>query len=230
MQRRDFLSALAASWAAPCIKPGDVLAAIPASGERRLYSRALLTNSTGARLRAATLAVERNYIFHYPYANTPCFLLDLGQAAPAPGDSAWPGGVGSRGSLVAYSAICSHKLTYPTRDISFISYRSAASPQNRHARVIHCCSEHSQYDPAQGARVLTGPAPHPLAAILLEHDPKTDALYAIGTLGAEMFEAFFEKFGFRLAMENGARGVREPAGSEVRVTELDNFCRQQVRC
>lgn len=230
MQRRDFLAALAASCAAPCMKPSEVLAAIPATGERRLYARALLTDSTGQPLRTATLAVERNYIFHYPYVTTPCFLLDLGQAAPPPASSAWPGGVGPKRSLVAYSAICSHKLTYPTRDISFISYRAAASPQNRHARVIHCCSEHSQYDPAHGAAVLTGPAPHPLAAILLEHDPKSDALHAIGTLGAEMFDAFFDRFGFRLAMENGAPGVRKPSGSEVRVIELDNFCRQQVRC
>lgn len=230
MQRRDFLTALAASWTAPCLDPGDLLAALPPDAERHSYPRALLTDATGAPLRAASLAVERNYIFHYPYATTPCFLLDLGQAAPAPASGAWPGGVGPKRSLVAYSAICSHKLTYPTRDISFISYRSQASPQNRHARVIHCCSEHSQYDPAQGARVLTGPAPHPLAAILLEHDPKRDALYATGTLGPEMFDAFFEKYGFKLAMENGSRGVRKPAGNEARVTELDNFCRQQVRC
>lgn len=230
MQRRDFLTALAATCAAPCIEPGQLLAAMPTGGQRRLYSRALLTDATGAPLRAATLAVERNYIFHYPYATTPCFLLDLGQAAAAPAGSGWPGGVGPKRSLVAYSAICSHKLTYPTREISFISYRSAASPQNRHARVIHCCSEHSQYDPAQGAAVLSGPAPHPLAAIVLEYQPASDALYAIGTVGAEMFEAFFDKFAFRLAMENGARGVRQPAGSEVAVSELDNFCRQQVRC
>lgn len=230
MQRRDFLTALAASCAAPCMKPGSVLAAIPANAERRVYPRALLTDAAGMALRTATLAVERNYIFHYPYFTTPCFLLDLGQAAPAPMGGPWPGGVGPKRSLVAYSAICSHKLTYPTRDISFISYRSAASPQNRHARVIHCCSEHSQYDPAQGAKVLAGPAPHPLAAILLEHDANRDALYAVGTLGWEMFDAFFDKFSFRLAMENGAQSVRKPAGSEVRVTELDNFCRQQVRC
>jgi len=42
--------------------------------------------------------------------------------------------------------------------------------------VIHCCSEHSQYDPAEGARVVAGPAPQPLAAILLDHDPASDAL------------------------------------------------------
>ncbi|TXG79298.1 MAG: hypothetical protein E6R14_11345 [Thermomicrobiales bacterium] len=206
------------------------MAAIPAGSARRFYARALLTDDRGKPLRAASLARQRNYLFHYPYATTPCFLLDLGRTAAADAGSAWPGGVGPGRSLVAYSAICSHQLTYPTRDISFISYRAEASPQNRHAHVIHCCSEHSQYDPAQGARVLAGPAPHPLAAILLEHDPKNDTLHALGTLGIEMFDTFFEKFGFRLALENGAQNVRKPVANEARVIELDSFCRQQVRC
>lgn len=230
MQRREFLATMAASFAAPCMRPADVLAAMPAHAERRPYSRALLTDAAGVPLRVATLAVERNYILHYPYATTPSFLLDLGRTATAAAGNAWPGGVGPKRSVVAYSAICSHKLTHPTREISFISYRSGASPQNPHAHVIHCCSEHSQYDPAQGAKILTGPAPHPLAAILLEHEPNSDTLYAIGTLGTEMFDAFFEQFAFRLAMENRAQGVRRLAGGEVRVTELDQFCRQQVRC
>jgi arsenite oxidase small subunit len=230
MQRREFLAALAASCASPCIAPAEALAAIPAGSARRFYARALLTDDRGKPLRAASLARQRNYLFHYPYATTPCFLLDLGRTAAADAGSAWPGGVGPGRSLVAYSAICSHQLTYPTRDISFISYRAEASPQNRHAHVIHCCSEHSQYDPAQGARVLAGPAPHPLAAILLEHDPKNDTLHALGTLGIEMFDTFFEKFGFRLALENGAQNVRKPVANEARVIELDSFCRQQVRC
>ena len=39
----------------------------------------------------------------------------------------WPGGVGAQRGIVAYSAICSHRLTYPTRQISFISYRDRTS-------------------------------------------------------------------------------------------------------
>lgn len=230
MQRRQFLSAVAASMATPCAKPACAFAAMPASSKRRFYSRALLTDTAGVPLRAAALAAERNYIFHYPYCTTPCFLLDLGRAAPPTGDSAWPGGLGPKRSLVAYSAVCSHKLTHPTRDISFIGYRATASPRNCHARVIHSCPEGSQYDPAKGARVLSGPAPHPLAAILLEHEQESDAVYAIGTLGAEMFGVFFETFAFRLAMENGIEGVRKLAGGEVRVSELDQFCRHQVHC
>ncbi len=118
---------------------------------------------------------------------TPCFLLNLGKPTP--------GGVGPKRAIVGYSAICSHRLTYPTRQISFISFREQASAGKAARRnMIHCCSEHSEYDPASGARVMGGPAPQPLSAILFEHDPASDTLYATGTLGGELFNAFFEKY------------------------------------
>ena len=141
----------------------------------------------------------------------------------------WHGGVGAERSIVAYSAICAHRLTYPTRDISFISYREAKSAGNRFGSVIHCCSEHSQYDPAEGARVVAGPAPQPLAAILLEHEPASDELFAVGTLGGELFNEFFDKYAFRLQLEHGNE-ARAAVGSACVVQPLENFCRQQVKC
>jgi len=191
----------------------------------------------GAPLRARAIPAHRNLIFHYPYAATPGFLLNLGRpvAASAVLKTAddrpyeWRGGVGAQRSVVAYSAICAHQLSYPTRDISFISFRAEKSARNKFANVIHCCSEHSQYDPAQGGRVLAGPAPQPLAAILLEHDAASDELFAVGTLGGEMFEAFFQKYAFRLQMESGDAARREVDGT-ARVTALENYCRQQVKC
>jgi hypothetical protein len=95
--------------------------------------------------------------------------------------------------------------------------------------VIHCCSEHSEYDVAAGARVLGGPAPHPLAAIVLEHDAARDALHAVGTLGGELFEQFFAKYEMRLALEHGGR-ARSRSGDTCVVQPLESFCRQQVRC
>lgn len=97
--------------------------------------------------------------------------------------------------------------------------------------MIHCCSEHSEYDPAAGARVMGGPAPQPLCAILLEYDQATDALFATGTLGGEMFNTFFSKYEMRLALEHGspARARQQVAQSTV-VTALTRFCKQQVRC
>jgi arsenite oxidase small subunit len=231
MQRRDFIKFCAASAAAsaPAFAASDAAA--------RLFTRSRLLDEGGAPLRAAAIPRERNLIFNYPYAATPCFLLNLGRPAAQAvhlrtvddRGYEWQGGVGPGRSLVAYSAICAHKLTYPTRQISFISYRAEASPPNRAAHVIHCCSEHSQYDPASGGKVVAGPAPQPLAAILLEYDRASDGLYAVGTLGGALFNEFFAKYEFRLAMEYGADAHRA-AGDGVSVVPLENYCRQQVKC
>jgi len=230
MERRQFIKFCVAGAAAAGTP------AVAADARAHFYSRARLVDESGAALRAKAIPVDRNLIFHYPYASTPCFLLNLGRPAKAsvqlktadshPYD--WQGGVGAGRSIVAYSAICAHKLTYPTRDISFISYRAEKSAGNRFAKVIHCCSEHSQYDPAQGARVLAGPAPQPLAAILLEWDSTRDEIHAVGTLGGELFNEFFDKYAFRLAMEHGA--PRAAVRGACMVQQLENYCRQQVKC
>lgn len=231
MNRRDFVRVCSVGAGFPLTAQASAAAPTVA----RTYGRARLHDASGAPLRASSLVMLRNYVFFYPFQATPCFLLNLGKPlAPAQiktsgQEYAWPGGVGANRSLVAYSAICSHQFTYPTRDISFISFRAGKSGANRHADVIHCCSEHSQYDPANGARVLAGPAPRPLAAIMLEHDAKTDGLYATGTIGSEVFDDFFRKYEFKLAMELGGN-ARKEIGDNCRVTELDNYCRQQVRC
>ena len=85
-----------------------------------------------------------------------------------------PAGVGPNKSIVAFSAICAHQLMYPTAAISFIGLRSGGHGEPAH--VIHCCGDNSRYDPLQGARVIDGPAPQPLAAVLLEWDASSDQL------------------------------------------------------
>src|ERR687896_48839 len=230
MERRGFIKFCAASAAALGAP------AVAADARVHFYGKAKLVDEKGAPLRAAAVPVNRNLIFHYPFAATPCFLLNLGKAVrPAQLKTVtgepyeWSGGVGPGRGVVAYSAICAHKLSYPTRDISFISYRPEKSARNRIGNVIHCCSEHSQYDPAEGARVVAGPAPQPLASIVLEWNPANDEIHALGTLGGEMFDEFFEKFAFRLSLEHGAAARAAVTGSCV-VQELENYCRQQVKC
>ncbi len=233
MERRDFIRFCAASAAAAGASPA--LAAADATPN--FYARVKLLDERGAPLRAGAIPTHRTLVFLYPYAATPCFLVNLGRPAKAAArlktaderGYEWRGGVGANRSVVAYSAICAHQLTYPTRDISFISYRAEKSARNRVGNVIHCCSEHSQYDPADGGRVVAGPAPQPLAAILLEHDAASDELHAVGTLGGEMFNQFFAKFEFRLALENGGGARRAVTGAAV-VSSLENYCRQLVRC
>jgi Rieske Fe-S protein len=229
MERRDFLGFCAA---ASLVSP-----ALAADARPRWYSKALLVDQKGAPLRAKAIPANENLIFHYPFAATPCFLLNLGKPAKAAAQLKtaenepyeWRGGAGAGRSIVAYSAICAHRMSYPTKDISFISFRAEKSARNKHAAVIHCCSEHSQYDPAEGARVLAGPAPQPLAAILLDWNSSTDEIHAVGTLGGEMFNEFFAKYEFRLALEhNGA--AREAVSGACVVQPLDSYCRQQVKC
>jgi Rieske Fe-S protein len=232
MERRDFLKLCAAGAAGIGGAP-----ALATDARPQFYQRAMLVDGQGQPLRAKAIPANRNLIFHYPYASTPCFLLNLGKPAKASAQLKtvdnqpyqWHGGVGAQRSVVAYSAICAHKLTYPTRDISFISFRAETSARNRHGSVIHCCSEHSQYDPAEGARVVAGPAPQPLASILLEWDSSRDEIYAVGTLGGEMFNEFFAKYQFRLALD-GDNAPRRPVQGRAAVVELENYCRQQVKC
>jgi Rieske Fe-S protein len=238
MDRRDFVEgcALGAGSLAASLATG----AWAADARPRAYSRVLLVDPLGAALKAASLKPQINYVFHYPFEATPVFLLDLGKAAlptrlQTRGGQAyeWPGGVGPRRSLVAFSAICAHKLVYPTKELSFISFRKGApiKPQtpDKGQDLIHCCADHSQYDPARGAQVLGGPAEQPLCAVLLEHDAKSDTLHAAGTLGGELFDDFFAKYQVKLSIDVGPR-AREAVTARSTVLELDRFCKNSVRC
>jgi len=234
MERRRFLRTCALAGGAV------VLAARQSSyadAAPRYYTKTRLVDIHGESIRIGALAEDTNFVFHYPYAATPCFLLKLRRAAVAAADLrredgatyAWQGGVGPGRNLVAFSAICAHKLAYPTRDVSFIRFqkdRSATSSGD----VIHCCADHSVYDPAAGARVVAGPAPQPLAAIVLAHDAVRDEIYAVGTLGAEQFDAFFVKYDVRLSLEYGANHGRAPTTDTAVVRELDNYCKTTIRC
>jgi arsenite oxidase small subunit len=239
MDRRDFLescSAGACSAGAACVVGGFSLPAWSASVKQKDYARALLVNERGDPLRASELKPQTNYVFHYPFEATPVFLLDLGKPlAPHALSTAerapytWPGGVGRNRSIVAFSAICAHQLVYPTREVSFISFRKTRAQRGVQDGLIHCCAEHSQYDPARGAEVLSGPAKQPLCAVLLAHDPKADTLTAYGTLGAELFDEFFRKYEMKLGFELGPKARNAVAAQSV-VQELQKFCRNPVQC
>lgn len=234
MDRRSFIESCSA--AAACVSAVAALPAIAADARPRAYSRALLVNEHGDPLRASGLKPQTNYVFHYPFEATPVFLLDLGKPASPQSLTtkdrrayAWPGGVGSRNSVVAFSAICAHQLVYPTRDVSFISFRKTRAVKGVQDELIHCCAEHSQYDPARGAEVLSGPAPQPLCAVLLEHDPRADTLTAWATLGGELFDDFFRKYEMKLSLDVGAR-AKNAVGTRSVVRELEKFCRNSIQC
>jgi arsenite oxidase small subunit len=220
---------VAGAWAV-----SGALPVLAAGGPVRRYGRSLLVLPTGRPFAASQLAVGEPQLFNYPFAACPVFLMALAQevvgtelATEARQRYASPAGVGRHKAIVAFSAICAHKLMYPTPQISFIGVRKGT--RGEPAQVIHCCGDQSHYDPAHGARVISGPAPQPLAAVLLEWDATTDALHAVGTQGGEMFEAFFDKYADRLMMEMGA-GARAMSGATSVVLPAAAYSKQWQRC
>lgn len=231
MHRRGFIGTCGAG--AACLSWS--LAALAADAKPREYQPALLLNERGDPLRASSLQPLTNYVFHYPYEATPVFLLDLGRPVRAQVLSTksrdsyeWPGGVGTGRSIVAYCAICAHRLVYPTKDVSFISFRRTRAKKGVQDGLIHCCAEHSQYDPARGAQVLSGPAPQPLCAIVLSYDRSLDTLTAHATVGGELFDEFFRKYEFKLSLEVGAKAHERVR--QATVMELSHFCKNSIQC
>src|SRR6266545_6945796 len=97
MERREFVAFCVASAAAAATP------AVSADSQPRHYSRARLVDAKGAPILGKSVPPERNLVFHYPYASTPCFLLNLGRPAAASAvlkmasnqPYEWHGGVGA---------------------------------------------------------------------------------------------------------------------------------------
>jgi len=212
------------------------------------FPQSRLVNDAKQPINIETLAVGSSHVFHYPYVTTPCFLIRLNttnidrgsqsaQLADRLGNTyTWQGGIGPDNSIVAFSAICTHKMSHPAKPISHLNFRTEEKQFNNHrgeqqrqSQVIMCCSEHSIYDPAQGARVLSGPAPQPLASISLEVDERGD-ITATGSYGGDMYKVFLEKFGFRLAMEAGVSNAKTFVSETTQAILADIYSRQQIKC
>ena len=233
VDRRDVLH-WAACLGAACLSGPLTLANAQAPLTVHKYSRTLLVDKLGRPFKSKQLAAGAPHIFNYPYESTPVFLMALPRAA-TPIDLSnekkqhylsLPG-TGPRRSIVAYSAICAHKLMYPTPQISFINIRKGQADEPVH--VVHCCGDNSRYDPTQGGKVISGPAPQPLAMIELDWDAASDELHAVGTLGGEMFQAFFEKYDFRLTLDYGTKAKNSSALTSV-VQAAADYSKQLQSC
>jgi arsenite oxidase small subunit len=229
-ERRELMrqaACVAGAWAASTALPA-------VAGEPQKQARSQLVNHLGDPFVARQLKVGEPHLFNYPFVASPVFLLVMERevsavelTTEAQQRYASPAGVGPNKSIVAFSAICAHKLMYPTPQLSFIGVRKGFDGEP--SQVIHCCGDNSRYDPAQGARVMAGPAPQPLAAVLLEWDTKTDQLHAVGTQGGEMFKAFFDKYAFKLETEYGARATAASGATAV-VQPASVYSKQWQRC
>ena len=230
-RRRDLMrqaACVAGAWAVSGALP------VVAAGEVQSHPRSRLVDARGSPWLARQLKAGEAFLFNYPYTVSPVFLLAFEREVKpielVTADKqryAAPAGVGPNKSIVAFSAICAHQLMYPTAAISFIGLRSGGRGEPAH--VIHCCGDNSRYDPLQGARVIDGPAPQPLAAVLLEWDAGSDQLHAVGTRGGEMFNAFFDKYAMKLELETGS-GVRRPSGATALVQPAASYSKQWRSC
>jgi Rieske Fe-S protein len=154
------------------------------------YPRVQLLDLDGSPLTVAKVLSEYNVTtgevitFNYPLVDEPNFLLNL---APPPGGSGGasnvPGGVGPKGSIVAYSAICQH-LGCPAPNLAF--YPPGTCPQTFAGGLnfyLHCSCHGSTYDATNKAANLTGPAVLPLPQVTIEWVQSDDSLWANGMTG-----------------------------------------------
>lgn len=238
MDRRDFIKVCATLAVASSLNP-SLISNVLANQENLLkrYNKALLVDEKGNPIIESQLKQEETYIFFYPYASTPCFLINLGkevkptQVKLKDGKTyTWQGGIGSKKSLVAYSAICPHQWSYPTPDYAFISYYAMDKPSEttKKAGVIQCCAHLSIFDPVEGGQVVEGPAEVPLAAIILEEED--GKLYAVGVLGVDQFEPFFENFKQDLRERYGSTAKAKVLVDRCVVMEVSKYVKQPIRC
>jgi arsenite oxidase small subunit len=243
MKRRGFVKLCAGAVAGISASP-QVLA--QENQQYHPYGRvALIDPQSGDEINVSSLEIGETYLFHYPYVSTPCFLINLGRAVQSDEQLKtrdgqgyrWQGGAGPERSVVAFSAICAHKMSHPAPTVSFINYRHGEvkfrnnkDTVEQRSGVIYCCSERSVYDPASGGRVLGGPAPQPLAAIELDYDAGGDHIYATGTIGGEMFDRYFSNFHDRLVLQHGHTDIDRASRDATELMRLSDYTRNQISC
>ena len=221
MRRRSFLKVVGATGAVIAINPSSVGQTLFAADGSlyKSYAKVQLVGKNGAPITVDALNTGENYVFNYPFVGTSCILVNLPKRTDREVklkdefgvEYLWKGGVGSKGTIVAYSGICPHQLTHINKRESFITYRN---PGERFAGDIVCDGHTSVYEPGKGCKVKSGPAPEPLASIVLEVDGD-NTIWAVGVLGKDKFHAFFKDFRRELKEQFGS--TRE-AKSKVQVT------------
>jgi arsenite oxidase small subunit len=233
--RRGFVKAcgaVAACAAASAEPPGRPAFALENAPKLKLVDQ------TGKPIKAAALEPHVNYVFTYPYVSTPCLLLRLGAATPRDVERkdaqaasyVWPGGAGKDGAVVAYSAICAHAFTYDSKETSFLRYSKVRTRLTAHTEAITCCAHASVYDPAQGAKVVSGPAKFPLAAVQLDYDAATDQLTATGLVGTALFDEFFKAYRAELNAEYGRGAYRALVEGQTTVLPMTEYSKTVVHC
>jgi arsenite oxidase small subunit len=124
------------------------------------------------------LTPGKSTTFNYPLEETPNILMKLGVKAES--------GVGPDGDIVAFSQICQHLgciYGYLTPGASPSCDASYQAP----GPVGYCCCHGTQFDLANGAKVIGGPSPRPQPQVVLEFESPTGDIYATGMMPPTIF-------------------------------------------
>jgi len=206
MNRRNFLKVASVGGLMVAVSPSSISGELRADDGRlfNVYEKVQLIDSKGLPLKAKELMEEVNYIFNYPFVGTPCILLNLGQKTQKDvklksedgEEYIWKGGIGAKGAIVAYSAICSHQLAHPTPENSFVQYLprgKTTMATEKKGGIIVCSSHLSAFDPSKGCSQIAGPAEEALASIVIEI-AEDDSLWATAVLGPGKFHEYFKRY------------------------------------
>lgn len=240
MDRRYFLK-LVAGATAVAINPSLIGGKLYAADGRLYvaYEKTQLLDDAGKPIKASSLEQEVNYVFNYPYASTPCILVNLPKSTQQDVELTaengekyvWKSGVGKNRTIVAYVAICTHQLTHPTPNDSFIMYVPQKTKTMAYDKsgVIVCSSHLSAFDASAGAKVLGGAATQPLSAVVLEH-AADDTLWAIGILGMDKFQDYFKAFKPELKQfYNGPAEAKKLVSVSAKTVKLSEFSKDIIQ-
>jgi len=240
MERRNFLQLSATTAMAVAIAPSLITQKLYAEDGSlfQTFEKVQLKNADGNALKSATLITEENYVFMYPHAATPAIMVNLTSAAEKNiklmaedgTEYIFNGGTGSKGTLVAYSAICPHQLTHPQKSMSMFQYVDEKGKTLSYDKggVFVCTSHLSAFEPKKGGKVVSGPAKQGLAQIVLEIDAD-DNIWAVAVLGPVKFQDFFDAFKQDLKAVYGRRGAKKLIKTETKVQALKNFSAELIQ-
>jgi len=234
MERRSFLK-LSGTAAAVAVAPSLIAETLKTEDGKALfktYERVQLKDVDGKALKASALAKEEAYVFNYPHAATPALLVDLATPtkkevklkAENGTEYVYAGGHGTKGTIVAYSAICPHSLTHPQKSMSMFNYVDEKGKTMSYDKggVMVCTSHLSAFEPKEGGKVVGGPAAQAVPAIVLEID-KDDNIWAVAVLGPDKFQDFFSAFKQDHKKEYGRNGAKKLVKEEAKAQKLNNF-------
>lgn len=234
MDRRDFVKICAGGATLAMANWNNLVLA----GGFDAFPAAKLVNKIGIPLKASEIPTNEALVFSYPVAGVPCFLINLGKdsgktMAKMAGESEaydYAGGVGPHGQYVAFVAICTHQMSYPQQEVSYLRFAAEGSEIAGAPKRIVCCAHASVFDPAQGAKPLSGPATFPLLPVRLIYDPVSDELAADGVMGMDFIKRFFGTYKRELIAKYGPGGYRQPIEGKTIALPLSQYSEAVPAC